>query len=103
MVSIKDRIAKISLRDKQWRGYENIMFTATDPSGDFGVKMAMFTVLNSGFVYDLNNNGRIDLGDMIMVFQIFTNVYVDKEWISDQQIGFDDLLLIINRISKIGE
>jgi Leucine-rich repeat (LRR) protein len=103
MVSIKDRIAKISLRDKQWRGYENIMFTATDPSGDFGVKMAMFTVLNSGFVYDLNNNGRIDLGDMIMVLQIFTNVYVDKEWISDQQIGFDDLLLIMNRISKIGE
>jgi Leucine-rich repeat (LRR) protein len=100
MVSINDRIAKISLSDKQWRGYENIMFTATDPSGDFGVKMAMFTVLNSGFVYDLNNNGTIDLGDMIMVLQIFTNVYVDKEWISDQQIGFDDLLFIINRISK---
>jgi hypothetical protein len=100
MVSIKDRIATISLRDKQWRGYENIMFTATDPSGDFGVKMAMFTVLNSGFVYDLNNNGTIDLGDMIMVLQIFTNVYVDKEWISDQQIGFDDLLLIINRLSR---
>jgi Leucine-rich repeat (LRR) protein len=100
MISINNRIATISLRDKQWRGYENIMFTATDPSGAFGVKMAMFTVLNSNFVYDLNNNGTIDLGDMIMVLQIFTNVYVDKEWISDQQIGFDDLLLIMNRLSR---
>jgi hypothetical protein len=69
------------LLDKQWKGYENIMFTATDPSGGFDVKMAVFTVQESGFVYDLNNNGLIDIEDMIMVLQLFTRIHVDKQWI----------------------
>jgi len=45
----------------------------------------------------------IDIEDMIMVLQLFTRIHVDKQWMSDHQIGFDDLLLIMNRISKSGE
>jgi len=97
-VSIKDRVAFISLADKHWIGYETIMFTATDPSGLQGSKMAMFTVEDSGFCYDLNNNGIIDLADMLMMLQFFTGI--DIQVMSDKQIGFDDLLLILNRISR---
>jgi len=74
------------------------MFTATDPSGLQGAKMAMFTVEDSGFGYDLNNNGKIDLVDLVMMLQIFTGI--DIQVMSDKQPGFDDLLLIMNRISR---
>ncbi|ETR65898.1 MAG: hypothetical protein OMM_13549 [Candidatus Magnetoglobus multicellularis str. Araruama] len=60
--------------DKHWIGYETIMFTATDPLGLQGAKMAMFTVEDSGFCYDLNNNGIIDLADMVMMLQVFTGI-----------------------------
>ena len=66
----------------------------------FDVKMAVFTVQESGFVYDLNNHCLIDIEDMIIVLQLFTRIHVDKQWMSDHQIGFDDLLLIMNRISR---
>ncbi|MBF0452347.1 MAG: carboxypeptidase regulatory-like domain-containing protein, partial [Candidatus Magnetomorum sp.] len=100
IVSIKDRVASISLTDKHWIGYETILFTATDPSGLQGAKMAMFTVEDSGFVYDLNNNGKIDLADMVMMLQVFTGIHVDMQIMSDKQVGFDDLLFIMNMISN---
>jgi Leucine-rich repeat (LRR) protein len=100
VVSIKDRIASISLADKHWIGYESILFTATDPSGLQGAKMAMFTVEDSGFFYDLNDNGKIDLEDLVMMLQVFTGIHADMQLISDKQLGFDDLLLIMKRVSE---
>jgi hypothetical protein len=94
VVSITNRVATFSLSDRKWIGYENLMFTATDSSGLLGVQTVSFTIQESGFVYDLNHNGEIDLEDLIMVLKIFTGIHVDID--IDQKIDYEDLLLIIN-------
>ena len=95
-VSIEDRVATISLLDNHWKGSEVIMFTAINPSGFLGLKTVIFTVQDSGFVYDLNKNGKIDLEDMVMMLQLFSANHVDTGLKSVKQIGLDDLLFIMN-------
>ncbi|MBF0451098.1 MAG: DUF5011 domain-containing protein [Candidatus Magnetomorum sp.] len=60
-VSITNRMATISVSDISWVGYEDITFTATDPSGESGEKIARFTVAG--------NNGKpvISLNDPLVV------------------------------------
>jgi hypothetical protein len=100
IVSITNKIAFITLSDISWIGYENITFTASDPSGLIGVKTATFTVEKSRFVYDLNQNGRIDLDDLMMVLQIFSGIQPDKALAIDKQLGYEDLLFIMQSVSN---
>ena len=34
-----------------------------------------------------------------MMLQVFTGIHDKMEWMSDNQIGFDDLLFIMNMLS----
>jgi hypothetical protein len=98
-VSVNNNTATIHRKNQHFRGDENIFISAKDPHGLMGSTTATFTVLDSGLIYDLNNNGLIEIDDLIIVLQIFSGIHVENA-LQSGQLSFEDLLFIMNRVSN---
>ena len=64
---MSNNTATIHRKNQHFRGDENIFISAKDSHGLMGSTTATFTVQDSGLIYDLNNNGLIEIDDLIIV------------------------------------
>jgi hypothetical protein len=101
VVTVSNRRAMIKAKTLSWVGYENITFTATDPSGLLGFQTATFTIQESGFEFDLNHNDILDTGDIIIGLQILSGFLADPDNDVYQQIDLKNVIFIMNRLVRL--
>jgi Leucine-rich repeat (LRR) protein len=99
VVTVLNRSAVIKAKALSWTGYENITFTATDPSGLVGFQTATFTIQESGFIMDFNHNEVLDTGDLIIGLQILSG-FADSDDDVYPQMGMKHVLLLMNQLIK---
>jgi roadblock/LC7 domain-containing protein len=100
-----DRVAKITILEKAWRGSETITFTAKDPAGLSASDKVNFEVkILKG---DMNKDNKVSANDAIIVLQIAVGIREadDYEKIAgdingDGKIMSNDAIAILNIIVK---
>ena len=91
--------SEIKAKALSWTGYENITFTATDPSGLVGFQTATFTIQESGFIMDFNHNDMLDTGDLIIGLQTLSG-FDNSDDVVSPQVGMKHLLFLMNQLIR---